>query len=611
VLNSGGTRLGPYAEGDEQATHPALGSPFLRQGEFCGTCHDVSNPVVGDLAHNHGSMEIPLEPGTYSGVPGAARETKAAFNNPPYAYGVVERTFSEWKSSDWPATRVNDFPALPEDLRHIGGALDVAYHRAWDARLDADYEDGTPRYYTCQTCHMYARTGVGCNKNNMPIRTDLAQHDHMGGGYWMNDVIQYQDAQGTLVFGAGLSQMQKNSMDFAKQRGADQLTRAGSLTLSQVGDDLHVRVTNLTGHKLISGYPEGRRMWINVKWRDAMGDEMPADEIGAYGEIGRSITDLSGDPHPVLSLLDLDEAVTYEATPGMDQQWAAQLASLGYPDGLVLAYDRLTDTPVHTLGELRQEEPESSFHTFHFALNNVIVRDNRIPPYRMRYDDARVRNTLPVPKTQYGSPGEGEVYEHWDDVELDIPAGAATAEVRLFYQQTSWEYVQFLWLANDTLGPFLGQEGVHFLDAWANTGMSPPYPMAFESVVVTSGSAVPGEASDHDVSEEAMIVTGFDGGSGELQISYTPGCDAVEHNIYYGDLSSVASYAYAGAVCSVGVSGTAGFTATSGEMFFLIVANNGIEEGSYGEAGDGSQRPEDVGTAVCDRVQNLGDVVCE
>ena len=35
-----------------------------------------------------------------------------------------------------------------------------------------------------------------------------------------------------------------------------------------------VRVTNLTGHKLISGYPEGRRMWLNVQWFDAAGQLM-------------------------------------------------------------------------------------------------------------------------------------------------------------------------------------------------------------------------------------------------------------------------------------------------------------------------------------------------
>ena len=34
---------------------------------------------------------------------------------------------------------------------------------------------------------------------------------------------------------------------------------------------LAIKVTNLTGHKLPTGYSEGRRMWLNVQVRDANG----------------------------------------------------------------------------------------------------------------------------------------------------------------------------------------------------------------------------------------------------------------------------------------------------------------------------------------------------
>ena len=44
-----------------------------------------------------------------------------------------------------------------------------------------------------------------------------------------------------------------------------------------------VKVINLTGHKIISGYPEGRRMWLNIKWEDASG--MVIREDGEYGPI--------------------------------------------------------------------------------------------------------------------------------------------------------------------------------------------------------------------------------------------------------------------------------------------------------------------------------------
>ena len=251
VINGEGSRLGPYAEGDETANHPALGSAFHRSGEMCGTCHDVSNPVVGDLAHNHGAM-LPLPAGSYSGVVGGAVADKAAFNNPPYAYGVVERTYSEWKASALDTLRVNDFATLPVDLQVAGGSLDVAYHRAYDARSNADFEDGTPRYFTCQTCHMSAATGEGCNKNGTPIRTDLGRHDLTGGSYWIQDAINYQDANGTLRFGGGLDQDTRDAMADGQLRAIAMLESAASLEGTQSGSDLVVRVTNLTGHKLTS-----------------------------------------------------------------------------------------------------------------------------------------------------------------------------------------------------------------------------------------------------------------------------------------------------------------------------------------------------------------------
>jgi len=607
VLNSGGTRLGPYAAGDEQANHQALGSAFHRDADLCGTCHTVSNPAVGDLAHNNGVQENLLDPSSFSGVPGSPVDGKAAFNNFPYEYGMVERPSEEWNSSNWKTTRVNDFPSLPPELRHIGGAPDIAYHRAWDARQDADYADGTHRYYTCQTCHMYARTGVGCNKNNMPIRTDLPQHDQMGAGHWIADAVIYQDNKGTLVFGGGLSQNKKNAMADGKQRAVDQLSRAGSLSTVQVGGDLRVTVTNLAGHKLPTGYPEGRRVWLNVVWKDEGGAIVHED--GAYGALPRDpVLDLDGVPHQVESILDLEGTVIYEAEPGMDQEWAGQLWSLGYPDSMALSFDRLTDATEHTLGELRNETPGDSFHTLHFVINNVMTHDSRIPPYGMRFDDALLRNALPEPYDLFGNPGAGGVYNHWDEVGFDIPTGAATAEVRLFYQQTTWEYIQFLWLENDRQGPFLGQEGVNLLDAWLNTGMAAPVEVAFSSAAVVGGTAgVPGEASRQETPSE-QLRAGYDSDTGRIELAYTAGCDAEDHTIYYGDLAAVSAYGYSAAECSIGVDGTHGFDPGGGSVFFVVVAHDGTREGSYGKDGDDTERP---ATAVCAHTQDLAGVTCE
>jgi len=57
------------------------------------------------------------------------------------------------------------------------------------------------------------------------------------------------------------------------------LERAAALALS--GNLL--KVINLTGHKLITGYPEGRRMWLNIRWQDVEGALLRED--GAYGPL--------------------------------------------------------------------------------------------------------------------------------------------------------------------------------------------------------------------------------------------------------------------------------------------------------------------------------------
>ena len=64
------------------------------------------------------------------------------------------------------------------------------------------------------------------------------------------------------------------------------------------------------------------------------------------------------------------------------------------------------------------------------------------------------------------------------------PAGAVRADVNLQYQTTSWEYIQFLHLANDGSIPFLADEGVNMLEAWLNTGMSAPHAITCTTVEV-------------------------------------------------------------------------------------------------------------------------------
>jgi len=462
-LWGGSDKLGPY--NDAEARHQFMQSQFHRSVDFCGTCHDVSNPVVGDLAPNHG-VQAGAPAVIASGTLGGPVEDKAAFNNPPYAYGIVERTFSEYKASAFPTTPVSDFTSLPADLQAAGGSLEVTYNAALIAGNGGDYEDGTTRFFSCQSCHMRPVEAKGCNKNGAPIRKDMPQHDHTGGNYWFADMAQYQDANGTLRLGGGLTGNQNLAMDLGQQRAVDHLTQAASLEVT--GNTL--KVVNLTGHKLITGYPEGRRMWLRIEWRDANDDLIRVD--GEYGGIGVFVTDENGQQVEVESILDLSGTNTkiYEAHYAVTKGWATTIQAL-HGDNFALSYDRLTGNVACTVRQFLDDANgcTGSYHdTFHFALNNFVSGDNRIPPYGMSYDEARRRNALPVPDTQYGAPVAGGTYEYWDTVNLNPPAGADHAHIQLLYQGTSWEYIQFLQLANNGQNAFLGAEGDNMMDAWIN-----------------------------------------------------------------------------------------------------------------------------------------------
>lgn len=460
-LSGGNAKLGPYS--DAAAKHQFAQSKFHRDINFCGSCHDVSNPAVGDLAHNNGAQTT-ADPVIASGILGSPVDTKAAFNNFPYQYGIVERTFSEFYAGKFDETLVINYASLPADLK--AGAVKAAFDSA-----RGNYADGSPRYFSCQTCHMRAITGVGANKAGTPTRTDLPLHDMTGGNYWMPDVILYQNTQNTLRLGGGLTTTQIDAIKAGKDRAAQQLQLAASLSVS--GNTL--KVTNLTGHKLISGYPEGRRMWLNIKWYNA--SNVLIREDGAYGPM--TVT-LNGAPTTVKTILDLNDANTkvYEAHYGMTQEWANQLLALGYPASLPLGFDRTTGSVNYTLGDLAAQAPGTAQETFHFVLNNTVIKDNRIPPYGMRYEEARKRNALPVPATQYGSPAADGAYNYWDSFALNPPTGSAYATIKLMYQPTSWEYIQFLYLANNGQNAFLASEGINLLNAWLNTGMAEPMVMA-------------------------------------------------------------------------------------------------------------------------------------
>ncbi len=466
VMWPGYDLLGPFL--DSPAYHLAQQSQYHRSAQLCGTCHDVSNPVTGDLAPNNGAF-TPLLPGTFNGQPGGAVSTKAAFNNYPHAYGVVERTYSEHQSSGFKDLRVSDFDQLPQEMRQ--GSIRDAYEAAMKSTKTGDYEDGTPRTYTCQSCHMPPTQGFADALGVGPKRLDIARHSLVGGNYWTPLAIANLDSQNKLTFGGGLASDQLEGLSDGAVRAKHNLERAAALSVS--GNQLEV--TNLTGHKLISGYPEGRRMWLHTRWYDVNGNLLRED--GAYGDLAVTVNGQATTVRTILDLFDPNTRI-YEAQPGISQAFAAKLLALGKSPTLPVAFDRVTGNVTATLADVGNGAPGTAHPTFHFALNDTILSDNRIPPYAFSRKEASKRNALPVPASQYGDPPADGTYRCYDDIPLHPPTNAAFAKIDLLYQPTSWEYIQFLLQSNTGQDAFLANTGSDLYTAWRQTGMAEPHVMA-------------------------------------------------------------------------------------------------------------------------------------
>jgi hypothetical protein len=354
--------------------HPTEVSTFLSEARLCGQCHDIYNPIAM---------------GYRRAMDGTIAPTGRLF--------AIERTFSEWEAS-----------AFSDGV----GADDV----------------------TCQGCHMReVETAVRASADDsvLDLRSDMNRHDLAGGSYWQPLAIAatIPDPDGNIAPLLLASAARARAM-------LSSAARLEVMASALAGSDATatVRVTNLTGHKLPTGYPEGRRMWIEVAVVDADGDVAPN---------GSGFLDATG------HLIHDDDVRTYESELGVRQ-----------PDGTALS-------------------------SFHFVMNDTVLLDTRIPPAGfVPPDDADI-----TPVGRDYSDGMGG-YRDYDEASFTVPAcgdGNLSLRVRLRYQSTTAEYIEFLASESPpSLDPaMMGRSwGEVVEEAWRTHGGNQPVDMAEVTVAL-------------------------------------------------------------------------------------------------------------------------------
>ena len=284
---------------------------------------------------------------------------------------------------------------------------------------------------TCQSCHMAPVADAwACSVVGAPART-IYRHEFAGGNTWLPRALQtiWGDELRSAAFWrdavVAASEALSVAAELSFEEAPESVDRGTTLAFA-------VRVTNLTGHRLPTGYPADRRMWLEVVVTDADGERIL--ESGQYDAA-------------TATRLDDEQLRTYEV----------QLGVAG-------------------------EGP-----SFHYSQSDVIVSDTRIPPrgYAPWPDDPGM---LPVGRDY--PDGAGGI-AHWDvapyQVRVDCSQnGPLRLRAHLLQQTVSREYVEFLRDAPTT--PLGRQRGADLYDAWEQTGEDAPESMGeIETTVALDG----------------------------------------------------------------------------------------------------------------------------
>ena len=255
VLDANGFPIVDYQAQSISIEHPTFENKFLKTSEMCASCHELTVPVA-----SHGMPE--------------------------------QRTFTEWKYSAYsqPGAFANAAlpgkPALPAGATKTFNSLagEIRCQDCHMPKVKHEYDDVSPVSLNADPV-MVGWFPYGKNRNDTG---GTSSHKHAGANRDLPDymkllypepdleVIGAQTGNDTRIFPGMLST--RDPLLTRAQRNTELSLRDGvsleDLSVAEVSPGVYeakVKVVNRTGHKIPSGYPDGRRFWIELDVKGATG----------------------------------------------------------------------------------------------------------------------------------------------------------------------------------------------------------------------------------------------------------------------------------------------------------------------------------------------------
>lgn len=362
--------------------HPTFKGDFIRSAEFCGSCHDLTIPVL-----NHGMPE--------------------------------QRTYTEWKYSSYGASNQTCQSCHAGSLKH-------EYADNAPVTLNADPtlvgwapygKDRNPNGGT--TVHKLA----GANRDLPAMMKILYPEVDL-------EIIGAPTGRDTRVF-PGLMSSRDNSYDRTIRNTELQLRNALNVEIVKAPTynattgkwELQVKVTNTSGHRIPTGYPDGRRFWLSLNITDGSGATVY--QSGVYDQ----------------------NSATLKTDAGSTGFTRALGNTIDSGSNAVMVYEKVTATcKKDAAGAYTSCAPSVSL------LNDVVIFDNRIPPAgynKAEYFESGTRfytydPATFVPTLDSERFGDGQNYDIVTYT-FDAPANAVlNARAEVYWQTHSREHMEHL-----------------------------------------------------------------------------------------------------------------------------------------------------------------------